>query len=164
MKEIAKQLRERASYFLKVNYDLGADALRAQIWKIGCGFMLEHYGEMDVDKFSSPYTGKHEMKMKLFCYDKDMSPIETILDMQKVRYRPANLREFIAFGAKYLKGRHQKKPIVILGTLWKDKKSLMHAVLEDDELHPTKYFKDKRGKKWSKRTCFLAVYKKPKRK
>ena len=166
MKDTVKLLRKWTSCFLKVNYDLGAKELRAQIWKIDCGFVLERYGELNMDKFSSCFTGTHGVKMSLFSFDEDMSPVDVIKKMKNVQYRQAELREFLAFSVKCLEEKLRRKLIVILGTKWrceKDKKSLMHAVLRKKILRPAYYYKNRYGKnsrprKWPKGTLFLGVH------
>jgi hypothetical protein len=62
-------------------------------------------------------TGEKNLQVKLYYYDKDMSSEDVVSAMDKDGFRPATLRELLAYAAK--NSDEQRKPAIAgLGSVW----------------------------------------------
>ena len=97
---------------IQVNYDLHLEA----------AIKSGNYGWTNSDitnkNFLTKRTGQHKVEIKLFHFNKTMTSEEVIQEMDKQGYRPVELPELLAFGAKY-PDEQKKYPIVGLGSVWR---------------------------------------------
>lgn len=101
---------------------------------------------------------KKELIMKLFCFNRYVKSEEAIREMDGKGYRPATLRELLAFGEKYPELQRQF-PIVALGSVWTgpDRVSCV-PMLRGDSAHRD-LFLHCLGGIWDSDYRFLAVRK-----
>jgi hypothetical protein len=98
---------------LKVNYDLRVEAA------IKAG-KYDWTNDNITDKnFPTSRTGQHEVEMKLFHFNRDMTSEQVIEELKKQGYRPAELHELLVLGEKYPDLQRQF-PIIALGSVWQD--------------------------------------------
>ena len=69
------------------------------------------------EHFSSQETGMAEVAVELFHFSKDMETEGVLKEMEKKGYRPATLKELLAFGEKY-PDLQRKFPIIAFGSVW----------------------------------------------
>ena len=95
-----------------VNYDLRVEAAVRE------GKYDWSNTDINDKNFKTSHTGQKEVEMKLFHFNRYVESEEAIREMKKEGYRPAELHELLAFGAKY-PDEQRKYPIVALGSVWR---------------------------------------------
>lgn len=100
------------SYPLFVNYD----------FPVGDAVKLGNYNWVNSDitskNFPTTRTGKAEVVVKLIHFNRYISTNKALRELDRMGYRPAELHELIAFGAKY-PDVQREFPIVALGSVWR---------------------------------------------
>ncbi len=100
---------------LSVNYDLPlAEAVNA-------GNYAGVNSSITSQNFPSTRHGQTQLEIVLVRYDRRMTSEEVLGALDKEGLRPAELPEFLAFGAEYPEVQRQFS-IVGLGSVWKDRK------------------------------------------
>jgi len=83
--------------------------------------------------FPTRRTGKVETKVELIHLDRNISSDDTLKELDKMGYRPAEAHELLAFGAKY-PDVQREFPIVALGSVLQDLYGYRDVVcLHDDD-------------------------------
>lgn len=118
--KIADAIAEKArkpgeSFPVSVNYDL---PLREAI---DAGNYQGVNVSITSENFPSTRHGQAEVDIVLLRYDGRMASEEVLARLDKDGYRPAELPEFLAFGATYPEVQRQFS-VVGLGSAWKDRK------------------------------------------
>ena len=109
---VIAQSKETTSIFpIQVNYDLRLEAA------IKAGNYDWKNDDITEKHFPSKRSGQAEIEIQLFHFNKVMTSEEVIQEMDKQGYRPAELPELLAFGAKY-PDEQRKYPIVALGSVY----------------------------------------------
>jgi len=113
---IADKARKPGETFpVSVNYDLPlAEAIDA-------GNYQGVNSSITVQNFPSTRHGRVELEILLVRYDCRMTSEEVLGELDKEGLRPAELPEFLAFGAEYPEVQRQFS-VVGLGSVWKDRK------------------------------------------
>lgn len=112
VKESAKKAAD-GLFRLLVNYDLKVETMVKEgryDWK---------NDDINDKNFPSKRTGQKEIELKLFHFNKAMASEDVIKEMDKQGYRPAELPELLALGAKH-PDEQKKYPIIALGSVWQD--------------------------------------------
>ncbi len=73
-------------------------------------------GGITSKKFPTKRTGKEEIQIVLVHFDQFISTEEAIKELDEMGFRPAELRELLAFGEKY-PNIQRKFPVVALGSV-----------------------------------------------
>lgn len=97
---------------LLVNYDLKVEAMVKEgkyDWK---------NNDINAKNFPTERAGQCEIELKLFHFNKAMTSEDVIKEMDKQGYRPAELSELLALGAKH-PDEQRKYPIIALGSVWR---------------------------------------------
>lgn len=112
--EFVKQAKEvvKSLYPISVDYTRRVEEL---VW---LGKYDWFNGNIIAKNFPTKRTGKAEMDVELFHFDRNISQNisseDAIKEMDEAGYRPAELHELLAFGAKY-QNTQREFPIVALG-------------------------------------------------
>jgi hypothetical protein len=102
-------------YPVEVNYDLSLrDAIEAGDYQGVNAFIT-------VENFPSSKSGVSKEDIFLMRFDGRMTSEEVVNALSKKGMRPAELREFLAFGATYPE-MQRKFSVIGLGSVWRDKK------------------------------------------
>lgn len=100
---------------LSVNYDLPLQEA------IDAGNYQGVHSAITSQNFPPTRSGQAELEINLFRYKRRMTSEEVLSELDKEGFRPAELPEFLAFGAKYPELQRQFS-IVGLGSVWQDRK------------------------------------------
>jgi hypothetical protein len=113
---IADKPRKPGDVFpLSVNYDLPlAEAVDA-------GKYQGVHSSITNQNFPSKRHGQAQLDIILVRYDRRMTSEEVLSELDKDGLRPAELPEFLAFGAEYPEVQ-RRFSVVGLGSVWKDRK------------------------------------------
>ncbi len=113
---IAEKARKPGEAFpLSVNYDLPlAEAIDA-------GNYQGVHSAITSQNFPSTRHGQAQVEIVLVRYDRRMTSEEVLSELDKEGLRPAELPEFLAFGAEYPEVQRQFS-VVGLGSVWRDRK------------------------------------------
>ena len=101
-----------STFHIQVNYDLRLD------FAIRDGQYDWEHDLINDENFPITRKGTAELDIVLVHLDINVSSEEAIKELDKAGYRPAELQEFLAFGAKY-PDEQRKYPIVALGSVWR---------------------------------------------
>jgi hypothetical protein len=105
----------RESFPIAVNYDLALpDAIDAGSYQ---GVNAALTGQ----NFPSSKHGQANLEVVLVRYDRRMTSEEVLAELDRAGLRPADLPEFLAFGATY-PDIQRRFSVVGLGSVWKDRK------------------------------------------
>jgi len=99
-------------FLVTVDYDLSVKAL---VRECRCDWNNE---DITTKNFLTKRIGQHEVKMKLFYFNRTVILEEAIAEMEKEGYRPAEFHELLAYGIKN-PDEQRKYPIVALGSVWR---------------------------------------------
>lgn len=102
-------------------------------------------------------TGEVTLTVKLFHFGRDMSSDDVVKEMDKEGFRPATLRELLAYAAKN-PDEQRKYPIVALGLFWRHLFGREVPYL-GIRVNGRKLFLGWWGEGWNGRYFFLAVRK-----
>lgn len=100
---------------LLVNYDLPLEEA------INAGKYQGVHGAITRENFPSARHGQAHMEIILVRYEQRMESESVLKELDKEGLRPAELPEFLAFGAEY-PDVQRKFSVVGLGSVWKDRK------------------------------------------
>jgi hypothetical protein len=102
-------------FLLLVNYDLSLrDAIDA-------GDYQGVHSSITSENFPSTRHGQTQLEMILVRYERRMTSEEVLRELDEAGLRPAELPEFLAFGATY-PGVQREFSVVGLGSVWQDRK------------------------------------------
>jgi hypothetical protein len=107
--------RPRETFPLSVNYDLPLEEA------IDAGKYQGVHGSITRENFPSTRHGKAQLEIILVRYDQRMDSEGVLGELVKDGLRPAELPEFLAFGAEYPEVQ-RRFSVVGLGSVWKDRK------------------------------------------
>ncbi|MCL5795390.1 MAG: hypothetical protein M1338_03460 [Patescibacteria group bacterium] len=98
-------------YQITVDYDQPLDQA------IKVGHYDWHNDDITSEHFPSERSGKFEMETDLVHFGHDISTDNALAELDKRGFRPADLHELLAFGAKYPEVQREF-PVVGLGSVW----------------------------------------------
>jgi hypothetical protein len=105
----------RESFPITVNYDLSVEAA------VDAGQYQGVNASITGQNFPSSKHGETKLDIVLIRYDRRMTSEEVLAELDRDGLRPAELLEFLAFGATY-PDVQRKFSVVGLGSVWKDLK------------------------------------------
>jgi hypothetical protein len=113
---MTEKVRKPSDLFpLTVNYDLPlTEAVEA-------GMYQGVHSAITSQNFPSTRHGQAQLEIILVRYGRRMTSEEVLCELEKEALRPAELPEFLAFGAEYPEIQRQFS-VVGLGSVWRDKK------------------------------------------
>ncbi|EKE20395.1 MAG: hypothetical protein ACD_8C00006G0007 [uncultured bacterium] len=74
--------------------------------------------DVTTKNFPTKLSGKTDVEIKLFHFDRNISSENAIMEMDKTGYRPAETHELLALGAKY-PDLQREFSIIALGSVWR---------------------------------------------
>jgi hypothetical protein len=107
--------KPRDGFPVVVNYDLPLEEA------IDAGEYQGVHGSITSQNFPSTRHGQAELEIILMRFDRRMTSEEVLGELGKEGLRPAELPEFLAFGAKYPEVQREFS-VVGLGSVWQDRK------------------------------------------
>jgi len=107
--------KPRDIFPVTVNYDLSLKEA------INAGNYQAVHGDINAKNFPSTRSGQAALEIVLVRYEHRMKSEEVLQELGKEGLRPAELPEFLAFGAKY-PDMQRKFSVAGLGSVWRDRK------------------------------------------
>ncbi len=101
------------TYPLSINYNLSVEeaVARGRYWRENEGITSEH--------FSTERRGTAHLTVRLIQFDRTVSQKAVCCKLDQLDYRPLELLELLAFGAKYPDVHLEFAPIVALGSVFR---------------------------------------------
>lgn len=98
-------------YSVSVDYGMSVE----ELIKLG----LYDWANSDITSkhFPTQRTGKQEVVIELIHFNRSIGSEEALRELDKMGYRPAELHELLAFGAKY-PNIQREFPVIALGSVW----------------------------------------------
>jgi len=110
----ASMLPEASTYnAISVNYGRSVESLTK------AGFYNWSDSDVTSKNFPTNQKGISKIKVEIIHFNRCISTDEALQELNKLGYRPAELRELLVFGEKYPKVQCEF-PIVALGSVWKN--------------------------------------------
>ncbi len=106
------QVESNNIYTVSVDYGMSVE----ELVHLGC----YDWSNSDITSrhFPTQRTGKAEVAIELIRFGRAIGSCEALRELGKMGYRPAEIHEFLAFGAKY-PNIQWEFPVVALGSVWR---------------------------------------------